>query len=47
MKLDFELLAGVLVSLAAIWGVIASIMSGQDPKDENHGAEEPHAGGKA
>lgn len=47
MKFDFELLAGVLVSLAAIWGVIASILSDQDPKDENAGAGEPHAGGKA
>lgn len=43
--MNLELLAGVLVSLAAIFGVICTITEGWGPKDEDHDNNKAHAGG--
>jgi hypothetical protein len=43
----YTIVAVLLISGAAIYGVIRLMKEGLGPKDENHEADQPHAGGKA
>ena len=43
----YTIVAVVVISGAAIYGVIRLMKEGLGPKDENYEAEQPHAGGKA